>query len=225
MLSLKNPFAKSAPAPEPAESSMPAGDRNLKRWELEAGRTRKRVEELTSQLDTARLPLADAKQLLGERMSEELDTGTAIDELTRAESRVKALDAALTVARQKDAAAQTELNHANRQVASEAEDEAVAVLKASALKMEKLLCGEVKLAADELAAALAAVKDRCPGATGVASRLNDIHTVFLLYRDRACASLVPRGRVYSQVLDKEKKTFSAWVDAVAYAVTYRRQGH
>jgi phage-related minor tail protein len=113
MLTLKNPFAKSTPATESAGSSMPEADKTLKRWELEQGRTKKRVEELTGQLDTARRTLADAKQAYGEREIEGVDTTEAEAAMQRAEGRVRAFEVALTVAKQKDDAAQAELNNQN----------------------------------------------------------------------------------------------------------------
>jgi hypothetical protein len=139
MLTLKNPFAKTTPATESAGSSMPEADKTLKRWELEQGRTKKRVEELTGQLDTARRTLADAKQAYGEREIEGVDTTEAEAAMQRAEGRVRVFEVALTVAKQKDDAAQAELNNAKRQVSSDAEAAARARVLALGPRGEELL--------------------------------------------------------------------------------------
>ncbi len=227
---IKNALTKMTPA-LPAESSSPASTVDVvkaqvskKQKELHRGKTEAQVARLTVDLDTAQRELAHAEQVLGERMNDGLDATGATDAMKQTGDRVRALQAALTVAKQKDDEAQRALTDATRQTAIAADDEVVAAFKGSALKMEEVLCGEVKRAADELAAALKAVKDRSGGDAGVASSLKDFLLWFPVYRDGACAELIPSGRTYSQVLDEQKKPLSAWADAVAYAMTYRRKG-
>lgn len=142
MLTLKNPFARSTPVPEPAGSSMPGvNDPNkaVKRWQLEQGRTRKRVEELMGQLEAARVALAQSEQTLGERMADGLDSTTATDAMKHAADHVRALAVALAVATEKDVTAQAELKQAERQVEIDAEDAACARLRARAAEGEAIL--------------------------------------------------------------------------------------
>lgn len=70
-----------------------------KNKEMIQGKTEAQVNRLTHDLAEAQKAVEQARQTLGERMGDELDTSTALDELTQAESRVKALDAALQVAK------------------------------------------------------------------------------------------------------------------------------
>jgi len=125
MLSLKNALAKSSPAPSPAGSSMTAGNdphKNLKRWQLEGGRARKRVEELSSQLDAARQAFAQiSRDSVGD---ERLDITAVTDAMTQAEKKVSALEAALKIALQREQAAEISLNNAEMEVKREARDAA-----------------------------------------------------------------------------------------------------
>jgi hypothetical protein len=139
MLTLKNPFAKPTPATEPAGSSMPEADKALKRWQLEQGRTRKRVEELMGQLEAARVALEQSEQTLGERMADGVDSTTATDAMKHASDHVRALEVALAVATKKDVTAEAELKQAERQVASDAEDAASARVLARAAEGEAIL--------------------------------------------------------------------------------------
>ena len=119
MLSFKNPFMKSTPAPEPAESSIPAVNESnnaVKRWQLERGRTKKRLEELTEQLEAARADLAPAMQAHGAALYEEKDSTAEALAVQQAGNRIAALEAALAVATEKDADAQTNLQLAEQQL-------------------------------------------------------------------------------------------------------------
>jgi hypothetical protein len=152
---------RATPVVEPAESS--TGDVNdsnnaVKRWQRERDRMRKRVEELTGQLDAARSALEHARQVLGERMADELDTTTAMDELTQAESRVKALEAAVTSATQKDEAAQAELEQAERGLVIAEREEIHQRLCTMAGEAEELFI-RIKLFRAELVRALTALRE------------------------------------------------------------------
>jgi hypothetical protein len=145
-------------------------------------------------------------------MGDELDVTDATYAMKQAGDRVRALEVALAVAIQKDEAALADLLHATRQASIEADDEANAAFKESVLELEALLCGEVKRGVDKVAAARLAVKDRSEGDSSVASALID------------CSALIPEGRTYVKNIDEEKRPLSSWVDAVTYAMTYRRKG-
>lgn len=225
MLGLKNPFTKSDPPTNPPVPSEPvsvdAAETAKKRWQLEQGRTKARVESLTAELDASQRAVDHARRILGERRVEGVDTAAATESLRQAEGQLREDQEALVVARQKDAEAQRALTDATRQTSIAADDEVVTAFKAAALKMETLLCGEMKLAADELGATLTAVKARSGSDGGVVSSLKDFLLWFPVYRDRACAELIPSGRTYSQVLDEKKKTFSQWADDVKYSMSRR----
>lgn len=195
-----------------------------KHREMFRGKTEAQVNRLTTELAEAHRALEQARHTLGERMSDGLDTNMALDELARAESRVKILDATLTVATQRDDEAQRALTDAKREAEIEIDEELVAKAKASSMELETLLSGELKRCVDRHDADLLAVADRCPGDEGVASSLRDIRAWYPVYLDRTNAAMIPRGRTYSQVIDKEKKTLSSWIDKLGDAVAYRRKG-
>jgi hypothetical protein len=223
MLGLKNQFAaKPTTSTEPPVPSKPVSVEDAEKKLFGADMTWRRAKVALAESQSSLTPLQRA---LGEKEEDGEDTGPSSRAVEAAELTIKKHERAVTVALLRKQEADAVVTQAKRLVAIEAEDEAVAAAKASALKLEALLCGEVKLAVDEFAADLTAVKDRCGSDTGVASSLNNTRGWFPVYRDRACASLVPSGRAYSRVLHKEKKTFSAWVDDVAYAVAYRRKDH
>jgi hypothetical protein len=164
MLATKNPFANTPPVPAPspsetsqAESVVKAG-KQLFRWRAEQGRTKAKVKSLTSTLEAARLALAQTEQTLGERLGDELDTTEATEAVKRADGRVRALEAAVTVAIQKDEAAQAALRHAERQEKIEKEVEAVAQLKTVILKWDQLVIDLNRLTVDEIGPALNAAR-------------------------------------------------------------------
>jgi hypothetical protein len=197
---------------------------DLKHRQLRRGTTEKQVERLTTDLAKAHSELAQARQKLGEDMGDGRDTRAAMDELTRAESRVKALEAARTVAQHKDAEALRTLKDAQLVEKIAGDDAVVAALKAAVLELEEGLGGVVKPAADKVGACLQAVKDRSEGNQGVGSALIDFNAWFPVYLDRYCNALIPRGGAYSQVLDRDGKKFSEWVGAIEYAMAARRKG-
>ena len=57
--------------------------------QLLRGRTKAKVETLIAELDAARLTLAQAEQVLGERMDDARDTTAAAEQLKQAEDRVR----------------------------------------------------------------------------------------------------------------------------------------
>jgi len=226
MLSLKNPFAKSTPTPSSTESSMPAeNDPNkaVKRWQLEQGRTRKRVEELVGQLEAARVALAQSEQTLGERIADELDSTTATDAMKHAADHARALEVALAVATEKDATAQAELTDAELRASIAADDEVVETFLVSVVKLDTLLCGEQKSAAEGVSVALHAVRDQCEGDSGVMHQLGRFLSIYPTYLLHANAALVPKGRRYINDIDRDQKTLSIQALAVSYAMTHRHR--
>lgn len=157
MLSLKNPFKTTTAAPSPIEPERPTENdpnRAVKRWELEHGRTRKRLEELTSQQATAAAACAEARRTVGARMEQGEDGTIAMAALTQAEGQLRACELALTIAREKDQHAQSELRNAKHQAVIEGEVVALANLKlVVAPKVEEAL-GQLERVSTELAAAL-----------------------------------------------------------------------
>jgi hypothetical protein len=93
--------------------------KNVKRWQLEYGRTRKRVEDFSSQLDAARQTRTKADQLLGDRLFEGGDASEDEAALRQAEEQVCRLEVALKRATQRDEAAQAELKNAETEVRRE----------------------------------------------------------------------------------------------------------
>jgi len=120
--------------PMPASgSSAPAADASVKAKQLLRGRTRARIETVTTDLEAARLAFARAEQLLGERMVDEgLDVAEVTVEMKGAKDRVRALESALAVAIQKDDAAQAELKRAETEARREVVREKLAQLVAKA---------------------------------------------------------------------------------------------
>ena len=217
---LKNPFAKTQPAP-PAVSAQAVSDL-VKGKQLLRGRTRVKVETLQAEVGTARVALAQAEQALGERMGDELDVTDATDTMKQAGDRVRALEVALAVAIQKDESALADLKDAERQEARAVDDETVAAFQAAVLELEGLLCGALNRAADKVGVTYTAVKDRSGSDTGVTSSLTDFRLWLPVYLHRSCASMIEGGKTYVAVIDKDKKTLSAFAGAVAYAMTRRK---
>ncbi len=156
MLSLKTPFAKSTSTPSPAGSSMTQADKAVKRWQLEYGRTRKRVEDFSSQLDAARQAFA---QISHDSVADEgLDITAVADAMTQAEKKVLALEAALRVAIQRDEAAQAALRDAAQHEKIEKEVAAVTQLKRVFLKVDQLFLDLARLTVDEAGPALNAAR-------------------------------------------------------------------
>jgi hypothetical protein len=149
MLATKNPFANTPPL-----ASVPAVEATVKGKQLLRGRTKARVESLPAELDAARLSFAQAEQTLGERMVDDLDATTATEAVRQVGDRVRVLESALAVARQRDDAAQASLKQAEQQVAIEAEVEVVARLKRVSLKADRLLNDLERLVVDELGPSL-----------------------------------------------------------------------
>ena len=149
MLATKNPFATTPPL-----ASVPAVEAAVKGKQLLRGRTKARVESLTAELNAAQRELAQAKHTLGERMADELDITTATEAMRQVGDRVRVLESALAVARQRDDAAQASLKQAEEQVAIEAEVEVVARLKRVTLKADQLFVNLERLVVDELGPSL-----------------------------------------------------------------------
>ena len=213
MLSLKNPFARPTTIPAPAEFLMPeANEANkaVKRWQLEQGRTRKRVEQLRDQLQLARVDLAQSEQTLGERMAEGLDSTTATEAMTRAVDHVRALEVALSVATDKDEAAHAALKQAELQVSIEAETAACAVVLALGPRWEEILAAVRQIAIDT---ALAADGMRVAGGNEkYAYGVNEITAQARLFMGLAMHPLTNNGHVPTAFM--KYKTLTECLDAV-----------
>jgi hypothetical protein len=154
---MKNVLTKMTPALPPAESSMITGNdpiKAVKRWELEQGRTHKRLEELTSQQATAAAACAEARRTVGERMEKGEDGTNAMAALTQAEEQLRACELALTIAREKDQRAQSELRNMKLQASIEAEVAALSRLKHIVAPQVDDVLAQLERISGELAAAL-----------------------------------------------------------------------
>jgi hypothetical protein len=89
----------------------------VKRWQLEYGRTRKRVEDFSSQLDVARQAFATIS--IESVADERLDATAVAGAMTQAEETVRTLEAALKIALQREKAAETSLQNAEMEVRRE----------------------------------------------------------------------------------------------------------
>jgi hypothetical protein len=112
---------------------------NLKKWQLASGRTRSKVEELTSLLASARKLAVDKNQVAGGIVVDGDDASAAVAEAQHAENSVRILESALAVAIQKDEAAQRELEKAQRAAATEAEYQVYFRLKEAAAEIDEYL--------------------------------------------------------------------------------------
>src|SRR6185295_14508684 len=97
----------------------------------------KTVEALASSLEAAHQEEAQALQKLGVCAMDGLDTTEAEGVLHRVQGRIRVLEAALTVARQKADAMQTSRKQADQQTAIEAEVAAVAHIKSVSVKVDQ----------------------------------------------------------------------------------------
>jgi len=116
---------------------MTQADKAVKRWQLQYGRTRKRVEDFSSQLDAARQAFA---QISHDSVADErLDITAVTDAMTQAKKKVRALETALKVATQRDEAAQAALRVAEEQVERELKRELLVSLEDAARAMDAWL--------------------------------------------------------------------------------------
>ena len=127
MLTLKNPFAKTAPTDTPLPSPQ-AMEASVKGKQLLRGRTKARVESLRAEVATARTAVTDVKRTIGERRDSDLDITAVTEELRQVEGHLQALEAALAFAIQKDEAAQADLRHGETEARREALRELLAQL-------------------------------------------------------------------------------------------------
>ena len=103
--------------PPASGSSASAAEASVKGKQLLQGRTKARVESLTAELDAARRAF---DQISHDSVADErLDAVAVADAMTQAEEKVRALEAALKVAMQRDEDAQAALKHAEMKVRRE----------------------------------------------------------------------------------------------------------
>lgn len=213
MLSTKNPFAASTTeGPEmPAASNDPG--KALKRWQLEAGRTSKRIEDLDSQLATAVSACEQARYTYGARVESEEDSTDALATLTQAEGHIRACEAALTVAMEKDHAAQTELLLAERQASIEKEVVALTNLFAMGQEGEDII-NRVEQFAVKLKTALE--NAHSAGAGGKYNTLASAPQVLALFIGRAMHVVTGTGFVPDRLMPHER-----WSDCLPDPETAR----
>ena len=226
-LSLKNPFAAKAtpPTDDPTETGSPLDDaeRTVKRWQLERGRTKARVEALQTEVDTARADEKHATQTEGVAIYEGQNSTALANAAQQAGHRLAALEAALAIAIQKDDAAQAELQQAEHQVVVSVDDEANEELKDATRELEAILVGLLNPSVDRVAKARLVVKNRSGADSATGSALRDFDLWFKVYLHRSCAALIPGSDGYSVPIDKEGKLLRDWADAVIYNMKRRRR--
>jgi hypothetical protein len=223
MPTLKTLLSRSTPTEPPGSAGTIPTDATDKAWG--AYMTVSRAwKTKTSELTESRSRLAELDQIIGEKNADGIDASADVHARQSAHSLMTQLESAVAVLLQRKQAAEANWTQVKRQAVITADDEANTAFKASVLELEALQRGALKLAVDKVAAARLAVKDRSEGDSGVASALIDFDAWFEVYLRRDCSALIPGGRTYSKTLDEQKKPLSAWVDAVAYAMTYRRKG-
>src|SRR5437773_6358307 len=111
-IAIKNALA-GMPTAHLSEAS--ATEASVKGKQLLRGRTKATVDRLTQQVQEAQHALENAKRAAGELVSEGQDATAAMREMRQAQDRLDVLEAALTIAVQKDESAQSALRDAQRQ--------------------------------------------------------------------------------------------------------------
>ena len=119
----------------------------------------KTVETLASDLEALRLEETEALQKLGVCEMDRLDTTDAEAVLHQVEGRIRVVEAALTVARQKDEAEQADRKQAEQHVAIEADVEVTALLKTVFVKVDHVVRNLECLFVDEVGPAMKAARD------------------------------------------------------------------
>ena len=147
-ISLKSPFSKATTPTEPRGLSAPAAEDAVKGKQLLRGRTKARVASLRADVETVQLAFKQAERNVGERRAEELDVTAAIEELKQAGDRLRALEAALAFAIDKDDAAQRDLKDAERQASIEVEAAARTRLTALGPRGEEILAAGRQFSTD-----------------------------------------------------------------------------
>ena len=226
MLGLKNPFTKSetpTEPPGPSETSpLGVAVKAQKRWQLEQGRTRARVDALSGEVVVAQGAEEVATKVLGSIREDGRDTSAALKEWREANDRVREVQAALAGATRKDHAALAELATANRLVTVETEFAALAQLKLVVAPKLDQLCAELtRLLTDELFPAL----DAARVASGSDIRANFVTAAKLGVAEglrNASCGLIPAQTVYS-VLYKDKSV-ADYIPDPETARTRKRDG-
>jgi hypothetical protein len=96
---------------------------------------------LRAEVETAQLAVKQAERTVGERRAEDLDITSATEELRQVGDRLRALEAALCFAIQKDEAAQADLKQAEQQAQRELLREKLTKQLAAGKKIDKRLDG------------------------------------------------------------------------------------
>lgn len=146
-ISLKNPFAKLTSATSPASGVLDRED-SLKGKRLLRGRTKARVESITAENEADRIAAEQVKHTLSEQLGNEQDTTETMSELAKIEGRIRAREAVLAIAVEKDIEAQRALANAARQASIAAEAAARARLAALGPRGEEILAAVTQFSAD-----------------------------------------------------------------------------
>jgi hypothetical protein len=199
----KSPFATPTSTPSPA---MTDPNKAVKRWQLECGRNRKRVEDFASQLDVARQ--AFAKISTESVADERLDATAVADAITQAEKKVLALEAALKVALQRDDDAQAALKQAETEVRREDAREKVTRQQEAARVVDRALT-PLGLAIRALIPSSKEVTDI--GNDELTRRTVDAQREFIVWLFRACAGM-PGCRTGVEPFQTDARWKAPWSD-------------
>jgi hypothetical protein len=158
------------------------------------------------------LAVNEAERAVGERLVEELDVTVATDTMKQASDRVRVLESALGVAIQKDEAAETALKDAGWAVKLDAESDALAQLKAVAVRGDRIMGELESLVREEFTPALAAAyaaTAACGRSEGQTAFLHAFRQAFVLCVNRACTPYIPDARAGLPAF--KDRTWSSWI--------------
>ena len=199
----KNPFVTPTSTPSPAGNDP---HKNVKRWQLEYGRTRKRVEDFSSQLDAARQAFA---HISTESVADErLEAMAVAGAMTQAEETVRTLEGALKIALQREKAAETSLQHAEMEVRREdarekltRQQEAGRLIDQALAPLELAVCEFNRLAKEVEALGNDELNRRNGGAKGE----------FIVWLFRACSGM-PGCRTGVEPFQTDARWQAPWSD-------------
>lgn len=212
MLTLKNPFSQPQTGPEMPTVNDPG--KAVKRWELEQGRTKKRIEDLDSQHAAATEARDQAQHAYGAQVESGEASEISLATLKQAEEHIRACEAALTIAKEKDRAALAALKDAKRQAGIEKEFEALAYLKLTvAPEIEDMIALVARLSA-KLASGLEDA--RLAGAGGPYNSLTNAPQALAIFLGMSMDPLTGTGRVPDRL-----RPYKIWSDCLPDPETAR----
>jgi hypothetical protein len=207
---MNGPITEASPENHtPAAQAKRAGARLLR------GRTKARLADLTAELAAAQQAHTEAVQRLAVRIADDLEIGDAQTELTHAAEKLKALEAAVALAKERDETAANALADSEEAVRGAAEFEAIKQLKRVAVKVDHLFIETERLIVEELKPAIDAVCAVIP--PGVERNfVVKIVEGFDLHFLKAARTIIPRGRAHVVLLGAQR-----YSDLVPEAETIR----